>query len=301
MTNGAKTMDTLPLRLGLTMWSHSEWQSQFYGKGTKPAERLEKYTQVFHTVEGNTTFYATPSMSTVHNWKAASHDDFKFTFKLPKFITHQQHLKHCQAELKEFLLTMSPLHRRIGQWTIQLPHSFEPSMLPALQKFCTLFPKDMQLGVEVRHLGFFDKGDAEKRFNHWLIEEGINRIIMDSRPVFSAPPTTEAVIDAHQKKPRVPVHAIATANNPMVRFIGHPDKEPNLAFFKPWFAKLQTWLNEGKQPYLMIHTPDNNHAPELAIAIYKQLQTQVAEHTKITLPNLAEFPAQKGDHQISMF
>ncbi len=117
---------------------------------------------------------------------------------------------------------------------------------------------------------------------------------MDSRPVFSAPPTTEAVIDAHQKKPRVPVHAIAiTANNPMVRFIGHPDQEPNLAFFKPWFAKLPTWLNEGKQPYLMIHTPDNNHAPELAIAIYKQLQTQVAEHTQITLPNLTEFPAQK--------
>ena len=51
----------------------------------------------------------------------------------------------------------------------------------------------------------------------------------------------------------------------------------------------------------MIHTPDTNHAPELAIAIYKQLQTQVAEHTQITLPNLAEFPAQKGDHQISMF
>lgn len=72
-------------------------------------------------------------------------------------------------------------------------------MLPALQKFCTLFPKDMQLGVEVRHLGFFDKGDAEKHFNQWLVEEGINRIIMDSRPVFSAPPTTEAVIDAHQK------------------------------------------------------------------------------------------------------
>ncbi len=40
-------MTRLPLRLGLTMWSHSEWQSQFYGKGTKPAERLEKYCHVF--------------------------------------------------------------------------------------------------------------------------------------------------------------------------------------------------------------------------------------------------------------
>ncbi|MDF4308545.1 DUF72 domain-containing protein, partial [Vibrio parahaemolyticus] len=54
-------MDNLPLRLGLTMWSHNQWQQSFYGSGTKPAERLEKYAQVFHTVEGNTTFYATPT------------------------------------------------------------------------------------------------------------------------------------------------------------------------------------------------------------------------------------------------
>ncbi|MBW3696629.1 DUF72 domain-containing protein [Vibrio sp. T187] len=288
-------MHSLPLRLGLTMWSHSEWQSQFYGKGTKPAERLEKYASVFHCVEGNTTFYATPSINTVQNWRSATHDNFHFTFKLPKFITHQQQLRHCQAELNDFLNIMSPLHSRIGQWTIQLPHQFEPQSLDTLKKFCALFPKEMKLGVEVRHLGFFDKSDAEKRFNHWLIENDINRIIMDSRPVFSAPPTTEAVIDAHQKKPRVPVHAIATANNPMIRFIGHPDQDANLTFFEPWLAKLPLWIEQGKQPYVMIHTPDNVEAPQLASRLYKELAN------RITLPALADFPAGHGDSQISMF
>lgn len=46
---------------------------------------------------------------------------------------------------------------------------------------------------------------------------------MDSRPLFALPPSNAAIIDAHKKKPRVPVHAIATANNPVVRFIGQPD------------------------------------------------------------------------------
>ena len=86
-------MNELPLRLGLTMWSHNNWQQSFYGSGTKPAERLQKYAQVFHTVEGNTTFYATPSVSTVQNWRSATHDDFRFTFKLPKAITHHQMLR----------------------------------------------------------------------------------------------------------------------------------------------------------------------------------------------------------------
>ncbi|MEZ9232565.1 DUF72 domain-containing protein [Vibrio amylolyticus] len=288
-------MSHLPLRLGLTMWSHSEWQSSFYGKGTKPSERLEKYASVFHCVEGNTTFYATPSMSTVRNWQQASHDDFHFTFKLPRAITHQQQLRHCQQELTDFLNIMAPLHDRIGQWTIQLPQQFEPRSLDTLKQFCTLFPKEMKLGVEVRHMGFFDKSDNEKRFNHWLIENGINRIIMDSRPVFSAPPVTEAVIDAHQKKPRVPVHAIATASQPMIRFIGHPDESANVEFFQPWVKKLPQWIEEGKQPYVMIHTPDNIEAPQLAQRLYQTLSDVVS------LPDLNAFPAQRGNNQISMF
>lgn len=285
----------LPLRLGLTMWSHSHWQQSFYGKGTTNAERLEKYAHVFHCVEGNTTFYATPSASTVQNWRAATHDDFRFTFKLPKAITHQQMLNHSQAELKQFLSVMEPLQDRIGQWTIQLPAAFSFQHLDRLKRFCSYFPKDAGLGVEVRNMIFFNKREEERLFNQWLIEKNINRIIMDSRPVFAAEPSSAAVIDAQQKKPKVPVHAISTSSNPMIRFIGHPNLEQNVLFFKPWISKLPEWIAEGKQPYLMIHTPDNIQAPELAEKLYTQLQ-QVAN-----LPTLNPFPANDGLSQITMF
>ncbi len=277
------------------MWSHNQWQQSFYGSGTKPAERLEKYAQVFHTVEGNTTFYATPTLNTVQNWKAATHDDFKFTFKLPKAITHEQMLRGCDEQLRDFMKVMEPLHERVGQWTIQLPAAFGPEHLDRLKKFCACFPPNFPLGVEVRHMAFFSKGEEERALNQWLLESGIDRIIMDSRPVFAAQPTTEAVIDAHQKKPRVPVHAIATAKHPMIRFIGHPDMGDNLRFFEPWLKKLPMWIEQGIQPYLMIHTPDNVLAPELAEKLYKQLQL------KLSLPNLSSFPANDGNSQIQMF
>lgn len=288
-------MDGLPLRLGLTMWSHNNWQQSFYGSGTKPAERLEKYAQVFHTVEGNTTFYATPSITTVQNWKSATNDDFRFTFKLPKAITHQQMLKGSQAQLKEFMQVMAPLHDRIGQWTIQLPAAFGPEQLDALKQFCALFPPSFPIGVEVRHPAFFAKGDAERALNQWLMERGYDRIIMDSRPVFAAKPDNEAIIDAQMKKPKVPVHAIATASHPMIRFIGHPLEQQNYDFFTPWLSKLPQWIAEGKQPYVMIHTADNIVAPELAANLYKMLQKSVA------LPDLAPFPANDGNSQLQMF
>ncbi|RJX73745.1 DUF72 domain-containing protein [Vibrio sinensis] len=288
-------MDSLPIRLGLTMWSHNQWQQSFYGKGTLPAERLQRYAQVFHTVEGNTTFYATPSQSTVLNWKSATSDHFKFTFKLPQAITHQQMLRGTQAQLKDFLQVMAPLHERIGQWTIQLPAAFSPEYLDRLKKFCRYFPSDFPLGVEVRHPEFFVKQAAEKEFNQWLINTGINRIIMDSRPVFAAKADNPVIIDAQQKKPRVPVHAIATANHPMIRFIGHPDLDTNLEFFQPWISKLPTWLSQGKQPYVMIHTPDNVLAPQLALKLYQALQ----QHT--SLPDLNAFPNDNGQPQLQMF
>ncbi|MCG9752433.1 DUF72 domain-containing protein [Vibrio brasiliensis] len=293
-------MDGLPIRLGLTMWSHNNWQQSFYGKGTKPAERLEKYASVFHTVEGNTTFYATPTPSTVNNWKSATDDQFRFTFKLPQEITHRQMLRGSQSQLKEFMQIMQPLHERIGQWTIQLPAAFGPENLETLKKFCALFPPDFPIGVEVRHADFFAKGEAEIALNQWLIEQGHDRIIMDSRPVFSEQlqadhPHYDSLLDAQQKKPKVPVHAIATANHPMVRFIGHPQEEKNMAFFKPWVSKLPQWIEQGKQPYLFIHTSDNLIAPELAANLYKCLQKQAS------LPDLSPFPADDGVSQLQMF
>lgn len=282
------------------MWSHNNWQQSFYGSGTKPAERLEKYAQVFHTVEGNTTFYATPSQATVNNWKAATHEEFRFTFKLPKAITHQRMLLNCQSELKAFMQVMTPLHERIGQWTIQLPATFGPDQLDILKKFCALFPPNFPIGIEVRHPAFFAKGEAEKALNHWLIEKNYDRIIMDSRPVFSEQinrhhPHYDSLLDAQQKKPKVPVHAIATANNPMIRFIGHPEEDKNSAFFTPWLKKLPLWIEQGKQPLLFIHTSDNLIAPDLAARLYKALQQQTV------LPDLASFPANNGNAQIQMF
>ncbi|MBE4183217.1 DUF72 domain-containing protein [Vibrio parahaemolyticus] len=288
-------MDNLPLRLGLTMWSHNQWQQSFYGSGTKPAERLEKYAQVFHTVEGNTTFYATPTHNTVQNWKAATHDDFKFTFKLPKAITHEQMLRGCNEQLRDFMKIMEPLHERVGQWTIQLPAAFGPEYLERLKKFCASFPPNFPQGVEVRHMAFFSKGEEERSLNQWLVENGIDRIIMDSRPVFAAKPDNEAIIGAQMKKPKVPVHAIATASHPMIRFIGHPEEQQNYDFFVPWLSKLPQWIAEGKQPYVMIHTADNIIAPELAANIYKNLQKYVA------LPDLAPFPANDSNSQLQMF
>ncbi|QSX35534.1 DUF72 domain-containing protein [Shewanella avicenniae] len=277
------------------MWSLPQWQKSLQQGCRTPAERLMAYAEKFDSVEGNTSFYALPDANTVAMWAASVPDSFRFTFKLPKTITHDKQLQHCELELNEFLQRMAPLQPHTSIWKIQLPAQFGPDALPHLATFLSQLPPEFTTGVEVRHPAFFAKGEAEQQLNRLLLQYNSNRIIMDSRPIFAKPATNELMRDAQRKKPRVPVHAIATSDMPIVRFIGDLEQTQNDAFFTPWLAKLSQWLSEGKTPHLFVHTPDNIHAPELAHRLYQQLQQHIASQQPWRLDDLA--PLQNSEQQ----
>ena len=235
---------------------------------------LEEYARHFNCVEGNTTLYALPKAEIVARWREQTTDDFRFCFKFPATISHQAALRNCGELTDEFFGRMAPLANRIGQYWLQLPATFAPRDLPALWQFLDALPREFTYGVEVRHQDFFAKGEAEKALNRGLLERSVNRVILDSRPVHSAIPHNEAIVEAQRKKPKVPVHAIVTAQNPMVRFIGSDNMPQNQAMFAVWLEKLASW-EHTTTPYLFLHTPDIAQAPELVDALWQALQAAV--------------------------
>lgn len=261
----------MPLYLGLPQWSHPAWPGQLLGRATRPVDHLADYAQVFNAIEGNTTFYASPTPQTVLRWRDATDDDFRFTFKLPKTISHQSDLLGMDREVSAFVALLAPLHERIGLLKLQLPASFGPAGLARLEAFLERLPADFAYAVEVRHPDFFAKGEAERALNHLLMARGVNRIMLDSRPLFSVTAKSAAMIDAQGKKPQLPVHLLATAHAPVVRFIGLPNPADNHPFLQPWLPHWRRWLDEGKHLYLFIHTADNAHAPQLAREVAQAL------------------------------
>lgn len=253
--------------LGLPQWSHPKWVRL-------GITSLEEYARHFNCVEGNTTLYALPRAEIVERWRDQTTDDFRFCFKFPATFSHTAALRNCGDLTDEFFGRMSPLANRIGQYWLQLPATFSPRDLPALWQFLDTLPKDFTYGVEVRHAAFFAKGEAETALNRGLHARGVNRVILDSRPVHSAIPHNEAIIDAQRKKPRVPVHAVVTAQNPMVRFIGSDNMQQNQEMFAVWLQKLAKW-EQTTTPYLFLHTPDIAHAPELVDVLWQALQAAV--------------------------
>ncbi|MGQ0415184.1 DUF72 domain-containing protein [Bacillus sp. HC-TM] len=170
--------------IGLPQWSHPKWVRL-------GITSLEEYARHFNCVEGNTTLYALPKPEVVLRWREQTTDDFRFCFKFPATISHQAALRHCDDLVTEFLTRMSPLAPRIGQYWLQLPATFGPRELPALWHFLDSLPGEFNYGVEVRHPQFFAKGEEEQTLNRGLHQRGVNRVILDSRPVLRHIITTD--------------------------------------------------------------------------------------------------------------
>lgn len=128
----------------------------------------------------------------------------------------------------------------------------------------------------------------EQRLNRGLHERGVNRVILDSRPVHAANPNNEAIRDAQRKKPKVPVHAVMTASHPMVRFIGSDNMEQNREFFAVRLQKLPQW-QQTATPFLFLHTPGFAQVPELVNTLWHDLSGVLPEIG--TVPSIPHQPS----------
>ncbi|CAH9051602.1 hypothetical protein PSECIP111854_00779 [Pseudoalteromonas sp. CIP111854] len=280
------------LYLGCPQWSSTHWKGRFFSSHCQNAQMLSEYAQIFNSVEGNTSFYAAPKPSSIQKWRSDVPDDFKFTFKVPKRFSHELALQNCQQELRSWLTLFEPMFDKIGQIMLQLPKACGPEYQHNIENFCQWLPSELPLGIEIRHLGFFDKADNERRFNQFLMAHQYNRIMMDTRPLFSELPSTPAIIDAQSKKPKVPLHVIATGNAPVLRYVGCSDLQANRQFYAPWLKKINLWLDEGKTPYVFFHTADNYDAPLLAkqfVADLNRAEVQLGLFPALQQPQQTSF------------
>jgi uncharacterized protein YecE (DUF72 family) len=78
------------LRVGTSAFTAAGWPGSFYPDGVKPAEYLTYYATRFSTVEIDSTFYRTPSRSTVTGWAGKTPQGFVIAAKVPQAITHEK-------------------------------------------------------------------------------------------------------------------------------------------------------------------------------------------------------------------
>jgi uncharacterized protein YecE (DUF72 family) len=117
---------------------------------------LPYYSQVFNYVEIDSTFYNIPRELMVKNWNKRTPDNFRFTAKFPKIITHEKKFKNVQKDLELFYKRMEPLKDKILSLLIQLPPSYKlKEGLDDFRSHDFFFEGDFRYAVEVRHSSWF--------------------------------------------------------------------------------------------------------------------------------------------------
>jgi uncharacterized protein YecE (DUF72 family) len=92
-----------------------------------PARRwLERYAELFDTVEVNATFYRLISRDAVQRWVQQTPQDFSFAVKASRYLTHVKRLSNIREGLARFYERIEPLieAKRLGPVLWQLPETF---------------------------------------------------------------------------------------------------------------------------------------------------------------------------------
>ena len=128
--------------------------------------KLKFYSGVFGTAEIDSTFYASPPKGLVFGWVRNVPENFVYSVKLPKTITHEKQLDLSQGaelELVKFLDLLAPMKSagKLGPLLIQLPPSFSLSKKDKLQEFFEALPKDHSFAVEFRNKSWLKDHESE--------------------------------------------------------------------------------------------------------------------------------------------
>ncbi len=105
--------------IGTSGWHYDHWREKFYPRGLAKSRWLGFYSEKFSTVELNNSFYRLPSERAFANWRDSSPEEFVFSVKVSRYITHIKRLKNTTEPISNFMARARLLE--VTDWDLLLP------------------------------------------------------------------------------------------------------------------------------------------------------------------------------------
>jgi uncharacterized protein YecE (DUF72 family) len=151
------------IRIGISGWTYAPWRGGFYPAGLPHRRELAYASAIFRVVEINGTFYGLQRPDSYARWMEETPDDFIFTVKGPRFITHMRRLREPEAPLANFLASgVLRLGAKLGPILWQFPPDFRFDA-ELMRAFLALLPHDTDAAT-----GLARRHDDKVRDRVWL-------------------------------------------------------------------------------------------------------------------------------------
>jgi uncharacterized protein YecE (DUF72 family) len=169
--------DTLaPLRFGTMGWSYEDWRGPFYTRDCRTERMLEQYAGVFEegTVELDTTFYGAPRPATLDGWASQVPENFLFSAKVPRAVTHERRLMGAAESTGDFgALLADRLGPKLGALLFQLPPDFSADERETLERFFDALARDRRATGLPWVVEFREPSWAGTDIGEWLAGRGV--------------------------------------------------------------------------------------------------------------------------------
>lgn len=267
------------VHIGMAGWVYPDWRGGFYPKGLTQKNELAYASSHVTSIELNGSFYSLQKPSSWTSWRDATPDDFVFSVKAPRFITHIRRLDDVHEPLANFFASgLLALGAKLGAILWQLPPSleFEPYLL---ERFLEQLPhttteavalaqergarmtgkeyletdadRPVRHALEVRHSTFGSDHVVEL-----LTEHRVAAVYGDSAgkwPVIDAPTTDFRYARLHADKAL------------------YPDGWYEAADIDRWAHTIEGWLDSGQDAYIYFDNDSKVRAPIDAMSLIERM------------------------------
>jgi len=258
--------------IGCQSWGYEDWitpaggQPVFYPRGTKQSEMLSLYSEVFDTIEVDSTVYGTPAAATIKKWYEQTPANFTFSLKLPREITHVQSLgPGTFPVLHQFVDGIKNLNEKLGVMLIQLPASFEADKDNArkLREFLSRLPREFRFAIEFRDPGWFTDWTFQE-----IAESGVALSLVEG-PWIDIKVMSQTI--KYLEAPFAYIRLMEEKN--LARFDRvYRNKDANLAYWKAKIGKLQ-----AEEIFIYVDNYYEGHAPATVNRLKKLLGVPITE------------------------
>lgn len=260
-------------RIGISGWTYAPWRGTFYPKGLPHRAELAYAAERLDSIEINGSFYSLQKPSSYRRWAEETADDFLFSVKGGRYITHILRLKNARVAVANFCASgVLALGEKLGPMLWQVPPNlaFEPEAVAA---FLAMLPRTTTAAAA---LAAETTLEEDRTFLDPGPERPIRHAIEVRNPTFEVPEFTElarqagVAIVVADTAGRFPVIRETTTDFHYLRL--HGDEELYTSGYTPealerWAADIRGWLAEGLDVYAYFDNDAKVRSPVDAMAL----------------------------------
>jgi uncharacterized protein YecE (DUF72 family) len=144
-------------RIGCSGFYNKHWKGVFYPLGMAQQHWFGYYCEHFNSLELNVTFYRFPKPEILQGWWIKSPEDFQFSVKAPRAITHLRKFNDCEHLLFDFYDACEKgLKNKLSALLFQLPPTLHYTE-DKLEKICKSLNPSFLNVIEFRHESWWNE------------------------------------------------------------------------------------------------------------------------------------------------